>query len=267
MKKKTKLILNATLDKAISPPKKRDLSKLDSLLEEYHDASKPNTLKENAAHSSLTKTVDSTTPILVESSVESTARFGPVLVESTTPPNLRAGVHQKIVVDSRKTDRHNKNKVRIQPRIDKKILKRIKGFCEKKGFELGEYIEMLALHHLDLVDSTKTQKVESTDDKTIIFRANILIINLYETLTKKNRWTWNDDKEAFRFSESSIESIEVAMIRTIVRAKQPIRSFKYFVPEIELELAINVAPDLRVIQLASARKLFEMYLQGIPVEA
>src|SRR4051812_40828426 len=45
MKKKTKLILNETLDKAISPPKKRDLSKLDSLLEEYHEPAKPIALK------------------------------------------------------------------------------------------------------------------------------------------------------------------------------------------------------------------------------
>lgn len=209
----------------------------------------------------------STRPVLVESSVESTRLENDALVESTTPTILKTGVHQKQVVDSRKIDRHSKHKTRIQPRIDKAILKKIKGFCAKNEMELGEYIEMLALYHLELVESTKNESRSPQIDKMILYRSSGLIINLYETMMKKNRWTWNDDKEASRFSDDQIEAIEVAMIRTVLRAKQPIRTFKYFIPEIELELAMDVKPEVRTIQLASARKLLEMHRQGIPVDA
>jgi hypothetical protein len=209
----------------------------------------------------------STNTNLAESLVESTKAVNNNLVDSTSPPELKAGVHQKSTVDSRKNDRHNKNKTRIQPRIDKVILKKIKGFCVKNGMELGEYIEMLALHHLELVESTKRETRSPQIDKTIHYRSSSLIINLYETMMKKNRWTWNDDKEAARFSDDQIDAIECAMIRTIIRAKQPIRTFKYFIPEIEIELAMNVSPELRLMQLAQARKVLEMHRQGIEIDA
>ncbi len=41
MNKKTKLKLNETLNKALEPPKNRDKSKLDELLNLYHVQEKP----------------------------------------------------------------------------------------------------------------------------------------------------------------------------------------------------------------------------------
>ena len=208
----------------------------------------------------------STTSNLVDSFVESTSHPKSKLVDSTTPPISAKGVHQKKVVDSRKTDRHNKNKTRIQPRIDKRILRRIKSFCVQTGIELGEYIERLALHHLELVDSTKEKRETPQIDKMITFRSCPSIINLYERLTK-NRWTWRDDKEASPYSEPDTNSIEIAMIRTLMRAKEKIGSFKYFIPEIEKELAMNFKPETKIVMLASAREALNAKRMGFEIDA
>src|SRR5215203_706446 len=93
MKKKTKLILNATLDKAISPPKKRDLSKLDSLLEEYHEPAKTIVIKPTAeisvkevVSSPKVKTEDNRTPSLETGLTGRTALTE--LTELTEPTEL-----------------------------------------------------------------------------------------------------------------------------------------------------------------------------------
>ncbi len=209
----------------------------------------------------------STTENLVEYTNHSTTPPIIPVDHSTTPPKTEQPLHQNKVVEYRKKDRHSKNKQRVQPSIDKVILKQIRRFIEKNEIELGEYFEMLALHHLEMVHSTENKSTTPQIDKMIIFRSSVTIINLYETYLEKNKWTWNDDKEASRFSDAQIEAIEVAMIRTLIRAKNQVRTFKYFVPEIEIELAQALDPKTRQIQLASARLMYSKFKQGIKVDA
>ncbi len=260
MNKKTKLKLSETLNKALEPPKKRDLSKLDELLDLYDVPDKPQL-------EIVPKIDHSTADDLVEYTNHSTTPPKTRVDHSTTPPKIEQPLHQNKVVGYRKKDRHSKNKQRVQPSIDKAILKQIRRFIEENEMELGEYFEMLALHHLEMVYSTKNKSTTPQIDKMIIYRSSVTIINLYQTYLKKNRWTWNDDKEASRYSDSQIEIIEVAMIRTLIRAKNQVRTFKYFVPEIEIELAQTLDEKTRKIQLASARLLYGKFKQGIKVDA
>jgi hypothetical protein len=268
MNKKTKLKLNETLDKALEPPKKRDISKLDELLSPYDVPDKPLLeIVPRVDHSTSSKVDHSTIDDLVEYTDHSTTPPKIRVDHSTTPPKTEQPLHQNKMVEWRKKDRHSKNKQRIQPSIDKAILKQIRRFIEKNEMELGEYFEMLALHHLDMVYSTNNESTTPQIDKKIIYRANISIINLYQTYLKRNKWTWNDDKEASRYSDAQIEAIEVAMIRTLIRAKNQVRTFKYFVPEIEIELAQTLDEKTRQIQLASARLMYSKFKQGIEVDA
>lgn len=209
----------------------------------------------------------STKADLVDSTRNSTTPPKKFLDNSTTPPVKQIQLHQNNAVELRKKDRHSKNKQRIQPSIDKAILKQIRRFLEKNGMELGEYFEMLALHHLDLVNSTKNESDTPQIDKKIIYRSNISLINLYEKYLPKNKWTWNDDKEGARFSVEQIETIEVAMIRTLIRANKPIRTFKYFLSEIDYELSLGQSENIRKIQLSSSRKRYDDFVKGIETDS
>jgi hypothetical protein len=209
----------------------------------------------------------STNASLVNSSHHSTTPPKNLLDNSTTPPVEQIQLHQSNAVELRKKDRHSKNKQRVQPSIDKAILKQIRRFLDKNGMELGEYFEMLALHHLDLVNPTKNGSDTPQIDKKIIYRSSSTIINLYEKYLPKNKWTWNDDKEGARFSDEQIETIEVAMIRTLIRAKKPIRTFKYFLSEIDYELSLDQSENIRKIQLSSARKRYEDFVKGIEIDS
>jgi hypothetical protein len=209
----------------------------------------------------------STSSNLVDSSHHSTTPPKTSTHHSTTPPEKQLQLHQNSAVELRKKDRHSKNKQRVQPSIDKTILKQIRRFLDKNGMELGEYFEMLALHHLDLVNSTNSKSDTPQIDKKIIYRSSSSLINLYEKYLPKNSWTWNDDKEGARFSDEQIETIEVAMIRTLIRAKKPIRTFKYFLSEIDYELSLGQSAKIRTIQLASARKRYDDFLKGVEIDS
>lgn len=224
MKKKTKLILNETLDKAISPPKKRDLSKLDTLLEEYHEPVKPIVLKPVAA-----SPVEEIKP--AEKSPEIGQPVNQKLVDQlTSVVNQNSGqpVNQKNgkLVNQSENYRSRRERRLKGLRLPIQKLKKWELWCHLNKIDFQDAVEQA----LDWLTSQPVNHVliddledAGTDDDVLIFY---------------HRWTGNritkkdkDARELVRRFADDICKIGVAI--SVYRSKTKINSFKYCVGAIE----------------------------------
>lgn len=170
------------------------------------------------------------------------------------PPKKKTDGH-------RKGDRHSSNRARYDNRIDLLIYKQIKEFCVSRGIGQQEFAELSAVHFIrsnNVVDGHQNKKWTAHDFRLTIkdlYRTSAFIINLYQKLLPENRWKIADDREAERFNNADPRIVETAIIATMLRAKNKINSFKYFIPEIEYHLSMPLASETIDAMLSSARRL------------
>lgn len=130
-------------------------------------------------------------------------------------------------------------------RLKSDILKRIKVFCAERGISKQEFWETLAVQFFETLDGKSAGGFEkhvdgmpSHDDMMIRTFTDDNIIMAYRRLTRQT-WKPADDTIGRRYNGTDPRLVEVAVIRTIEKklrgstAKLPIRSFNYFVPELE----------------------------------
>lgn len=151
----------------------------------------------------------------------------------------QSGGQQRV---KRALDRHKRKHETIRIRED--ILNRINMFCAQFGIKKQEFWEILAVHHFEQYDkklSTSFNHVVDSmlsHDDMMILKTHEDIIMRYEAYTNQ-KWTRRDDREGQRYNQTDIRLIDIAFISTIEKklrgntAKQPIKSFNYFVAEIE----------------------------------
>jgi hypothetical protein len=145
-----------------------------------------------------------------------------------------------------------KETIRLKP----DIFKQISFFCLERGITKQELWEILAVHLLNKIHgmpSTEFDKLvdgmPSHDDLMISQGTDDNIIMRYEELTRQ-AWTRRDDRDAKQFNGTDPRIIDLALVITIERklrgntSRQPIKSFAYFKPEIELLLEQQKNGDL-----------------------
>ncbi len=151
-------------------------------------------------------------------------------------------------------DRHAMPKETIRLKPD--IFKQISFFCLERGITKQELWEILAVHLLNKINgmpSTEFDKLvdgmPSHDDPMISQTTDDNIIMRYKELTGQP-WTRRDDRDAKQFNGTDPRIIDLALVITIERklrgntSRQPIKSFAYFKPEIELLLEQQKSGDL-----------------------
>jgi hypothetical protein len=190
---------------------------------------------------------------------------------STTPPPLaikqstkrKVASHRKKKVASRKGDRHRGDKVPFNNRISSETLQRIKHFLVDHSLEQQEFVELAAIHFMEVVDSQKVEKSDSRlalDDRElmILFKTEPSIINLYLRYNPENRWKPADDYEGQRYNGKDIRLIELGIIQTQFNARfKKINSFKYYTVEIDEAFTTPLADETIEIMLKQGRRRWE----------
>jgi hypothetical protein len=166
-------------------------------------------------------------------------------------------------VDSRKGDRHARDKVPFNNRISGETLNRIRHFCVEHDMEQQEFAELSAIHFMEAVDSHRTEKSASElapDDRElmILFKTSPSIINLYLRYNPENRWKPADDYQGQRYNDKDIRLVEIGIIQTQFNARfKKVNSFKYYTTEIDEALAIPLADETIEIMLKQGRRRWE----------
>jgi hypothetical protein len=194
----------------------------------------------------------------------------PSQLSTTTPPpasklstKRKVASHRKGKVASRKGDRHRSDKVPFNNRLSEATLNRIKHFCVDHELEQQEFVELAAIHFIEMVDSHHTDAVDSMlalDDRDmmIMYKTSPLIINLYLKYNPENRWKPADDYEGLRYNDRDIRLIEVGIIQTQFNARfKKINSFKYYTTEIDIALETPLAEETIEIMLKHGRRRWE----------
>jgi hypothetical protein len=106
----------------------------------------------------------------------------------------------------------------------------------------------------------------------IKFNTHSGIISLHAEYARAARWTAKDDLAGQEFNGADFRVVEIAMIRTAIRAgkrKTPIKWFRYFHDEIVLALEEYSALDAALIDavLTQARRMWQLHKQGHDVDA
>src|SRR5437764_54965 len=91
------------------------------------------------------------------------SQLPPASLLSTTPASrlakAKSASHKRRAVDSRKGDRHSREKLPFNNRLSEEIVRRIKHFCIEQGIEQQEFAELSAIHFMEYVASHQTEKV------------------------------------------------------------------------------------------------------------
>lgn len=174
--------------------------------------------------------------------------------------------HEKGRVAPRKGDRHNPNKTRLVGWIDKEIFKRIKHYCVDRGISIGEFVETVGVHHIDLVGShqnanmaTGNVEVVGTllphDDLMRLYKTDEDIIRLYQKYNPGNKWRATDDAVACKYNKVDRRILEYAMVLTKVNARfKKINSFKYYEDEINCCVDKHLSLETMDAMVESARR-------------
>jgi hypothetical protein len=196
--------------------------------------------QEEQAQSSILETSERTNTSILQPSTPQT---------SGRPKNKTSGRPKGQTID-----RHAMPKETIRLKPD--IFKQISFFCLERGITKQELWEILAVHLLNKINgmpSTEFDKLvdgmPSHDDPMISQTTDDNIIMRYKELTGQS-WTRRDDRDAKQFNGTDPRIIDLALVITIERklrgntSRQPIKSFAYFKPEIELLLEQQKSGDL-----------------------
>ncbi|MBX7221730.1 MAG: hypothetical protein K1Y36_17390 [Blastocatellia bacterium] len=183
-------------------------------------------------------------------------------VQSGGRPPLQTPV-KKDNLTHRAKDRHAQGKVRLSLRLNSDIYNKINNFCKDIKFDKQAFIERLVTDFFAAQSGTQSLASNwwaSTTSKEVGVHPALhedMKINTtcedifyrYERFTGR-KWTQRDDKLGFRYNNVNPLLIDIAMVLTIEKklrgntAREPIRSFNYFVAEIEVLLAQEQAGQL-----------------------
>lgn len=238
MKKKLKLALNESLDKALEPPRKAKRQNLDFLLAEYSDPVDNLDAQKEQIGRPKAKSLGVLTPKIETR----TPKEAPVLDAKTPKENdLDAQKEQT----SGKWTKYEKRRqtARLSLRPSAANLKEIKKFAIDRSLDLTEVTELAWRHLLDAQTSADLGVLTPLNNKELImWKTKPHIINLYCSVTNK-KWKMHDDKAATRFNETDPRVIELGILQTLGNApKAKINSFAYFAPEIETWIEASL-PD------------------------
>lgn len=127
-----------------------------------------------------------------------------------------------------------RSKVQMNVRISAEIARQVKSFCALRNIELHEFWEQAATRELNQTPATRV-----AHDDMMIFTTHEDIIMRYQEYTGQ-KWNRRDDREGQKYNQTDIKLLDIAMIQTIEKklrgntSKQPIKSFLYFVQELNL---------------------------------
>ena len=158
-------------------------------------------------------------------------------------------------------DRHNNNKIgRFDNRIRKSVIKQIKEFCVKFDFSQKEFVEMSAVHFIEMWTAKNKKNVDGLtahDDglKMKMFKTAIPLINLYRAYNPENKWKFRDDEVARQYNQTDPRIVELGIIQTQFNANfKRINSFEYFKNEIESYIEQKLGEDMIKFLLEHYRK-------------
>jgi len=157
------------------------------------------------------------------------------------------------------------------------ILLKVKHYLVEHDIEMQDWFENASIEYMKVLDAQKQSDLgsrASTDDDRLMmkFNTNLTIINLYSQITDGNKWTLKDDQAAAGLNDRDYRVIELAMIRTRIRALRRsivIKWFKYFRDEIDLAFDEYAKTDSQMLdmQLMRNRELLDLARKGIEVDA
>jgi hypothetical protein len=182
------------------------------------------------------------------------------VVDSKLSTKRVVASRKRRVVASRKGDRHRGGKVPFNNRLSEDMVNQIKHFCVDHGLEQQEFVELAAIHFMHVVDSHKSDVVDSMlalDDRElmILYRTSPSIINLYLQYNPENRWKPADDHEGQRYNEADIRLVEIGIIQTQFNARfKKINSFKYYTTEIDIALEVPLESETIDVMLKQGRR-------------
>jgi hypothetical protein len=250
MNKKTKLKLSETLGKALEAPKRKDLTHLDALLNEYSSPEIPQVeTPKNVGRPNL-ELLDTQTNNFGRPQGNNLDVLAPKQqtysqkLDAKTPKNKNLGVQNSknwVKYEShRSTDRVN-----LRP--NREILHKAKVYAAENDLNLTELFELSVMNLIDLDAQNKNKLGVKTplDDRRIrlLYKTNVNIINLWleynKILDEKSKWKPKDDVVGVNYNDVDLRIIEMGIIQThtnyfeIENPLDPPRSFKYYTPEIE----------------------------------
>ncbi|MBX7221610.1 MAG: hypothetical protein K1Y36_16790 [Blastocatellia bacterium] len=126
----------------------------------------------------------------------------------------------------------------VAVRLNVDLLEFIKTFCEQKNETFKEFLEKAAIQRLEGPAIHTSNPMYSHHDDMMINTEDDIIIRAHARFAIQP-WTRRDSRDARRFHGTDPRIIEIAMILTVERklrgntSKIPIKSFAYFIPEIE----------------------------------
>lgn len=130
---------------------------------------------------------------------------------------------------SRQDPSRGADKIKVTLRLNPEIVMELKLFCALKKRRLAEVVESAVS---DFCSRQPHGYDDLDDDGLEQDQHHQVIRRLYERLTG-NAWRDSDSKTLQRIPMTiPLEVIEMAMLMARLRAKTPIRSLAYFVPEI-----------------------------------
>lgn len=219
------------------------------------DIQRPSSIKSGYPHRAnvdiLPSVVDSkistfTEPVDIKISTNSNSGY---------PKNEDTNIHKP-----KKKDRHGGNKTSFFTRIDPAVAQQIALFCTQKGIDKQDFVELAAIHFIESADIHKSGDVDiliSHDDrrKMMLWKTSSTIINLYLKYLPENRWKPRDDREAERYNAVDIRLVELGILTALLRTEhKKIHSFKYFVDEIEENIAVPLESSTIDIMLKRRRE-------------
>jgi hypothetical protein len=172
-----------------------------------------------------------------------------------TRPKRRVATSSKSNLRLRTEGKRRINERQISVRLDIDLLNKINTFCLEYGITAKEFWETLAVHAVEPGNPVATHafkgivKWVAGDDHDDIHACDDNIIMRYKELTGQT-WTRRDDREARRYNGTDPRIIDIALVMTIERklrgntSKEPVKSFAYFKPEIELLLQQKKTSEL-----------------------
>ncbi len=182
---------------------------------------------------------------------------------------VKNGYPQKEDIDIHKRDRHASNRIAFFARIAPDINKQIAMFLIEHRIEKQDFLERAAIHFMEFVDIQKSEKVDikiSLDERRkMIWVTSPIIINLYLSYLPDNQWKARDDREASKYNGVDIRLVELGILHALLRTEHKrIHSFKYFVEEIEENIAVPLDDETINILLKHRRVQYQKKKGNLP---
>jgi hypothetical protein len=181
------------------------------------------------------------------------------VVDANAPTRQRRGRTPRKGTDAHKSDRHSTDLVRQHFRIPPDLDKKFRLFRAEQGLELQEFYQLAGVHFIESVGVHNVEGVDALasheDRRKMIWKASSTIINLYLQYLPDNKWKARDDREAKRYNDADPRLIELGILHALIRTEhRRIHSFKYFVEEIEENLAVPLADETLDVMLRRRRE-------------